>query len=94
MSDDDEAVTNPSHNPHISDIVEQRLRDPKRRALLRGGTRMAALSRDCAPLQRRLTTIGSVALRPSSYWARRSPVRPMPRSQCRPAVEERWARGC
>ena len=43
MSDDDEAVTNPSHNPH-SDIVEQRLRDPKRRALLRGGTGMAALS--------------------------------------------------
>lgn len=43
MSHDD-AVNNTSHNPHIDDLIEQRLRDPRRRGLLRGGLGLAALS--------------------------------------------------
>ena len=44
MSHDDEAISNTSPNPHIDDLIEQRLRDPRRRGLLRGGLGLAALS--------------------------------------------------
>ena len=43
MSHDD-AITNPSQNPHINDLIEQRLQDPTRRKLFRGGLGLAALS--------------------------------------------------
>lgn len=42
--DDDDPVTNLSGNPHISDIVLERLREPSRRDLLRGGLGLGALS--------------------------------------------------
>ncbi|MGZ8256058.1 MAG: PhoX family protein, partial [Burkholderiaceae bacterium] len=43
MSHDDE-ITNTSTNTHINDLIEQRLQDPARRGLLRGGFGFAALS--------------------------------------------------
>ncbi len=44
MSHDDDVNTNPSQNPHINDLIDQRLRDPRRRGLLKGGMGLAALS--------------------------------------------------
>ena len=44
MSHDDDVVTNPTSNPHINDVIEQRLADPARRRLLRGGLGAASLS--------------------------------------------------
>ena len=44
MSHDDDVVTNTSTNPHINDLIEQRLQDPARRKLLRGGFGVASLS--------------------------------------------------
>lgn len=43
MSYEDE-IANTSSNPHINDLIESRLQDPKRRGLLRGGFGVAALS--------------------------------------------------
>lgn len=40
---DDDIVTNRSSNSHISDVIEERLRDPARRRLLKGGSGLAAL---------------------------------------------------
>lgn len=45
MSNDaEDPVVNVSHNLHFSDVVTERLRDPSRRALLRGGLGLSALS--------------------------------------------------
>ena len=44
MSHDDDVVTNISSNPHINELIEQRLQDPARRKLLRGGFGAASLS--------------------------------------------------
>ena len=44
MSHDDDVVTNTSSNPHINELIEQRLQDPARRKLLRGGFGVASLS--------------------------------------------------
>jgi secreted PhoX family phosphatase len=41
---DDDIVTNTSNNEHIGDLIEQRLADPKRRGLLKGGLGAASLS--------------------------------------------------
>lgn len=43
MSDDD-AITNVSQNPHINDLIDERLQDPRRRRLFRGGMGLAAVS--------------------------------------------------
>lgn len=40
----DDAITNASENPHINDLIDQRLQDPGRRSLFRGGMGLAALS--------------------------------------------------
>ena len=40
---DDDIVTNPSGNPHINDLVADRLRSPARRTLLRGGLGLGTL---------------------------------------------------
>ncbi len=50
MSHDDDVVTNISTNPHINDLIEQRLQDPARRKLLRGGFGLASLSFIGAPM--------------------------------------------
>jgi uncharacterized protein len=42
--DDDDPVTNFSGNPHIGDVVLERLRTPSRRDVLRGGLGLGALS--------------------------------------------------
>jgi secreted PhoX family phosphatase len=44
MSYDDDVVNNPTSNPHISELIEERLADPARRRLLRGGLGAASLS--------------------------------------------------
>ena len=44
MLHDDEVITNISTNPHINDLIEQRLQDPMRRKLFTGGLGLAALS--------------------------------------------------
>ena len=44
MLHDDDVVTNTSSNPHINELIEQRLQDPARRKLLRGGFGAASLS--------------------------------------------------
>ena len=41
---DEDVVTNLSNNPHINDVVEQRLADPSRRQVMAGGAGVAALS--------------------------------------------------
>jgi len=41
---DDDTDTNVSSNPHINDLIEQRLQSPSRRGLLRGGLGLAAMS--------------------------------------------------
>jgi secreted PhoX family phosphatase len=44
MPYDDDIVTNASSNPHINDVIAERLQDPNRRRLLRGGMGLASLS--------------------------------------------------
>ena len=44
MSHDDDLTTNPTCNPHINELIDQRLQDPVRRELLRGGLGLASLS--------------------------------------------------
>jgi secreted PhoX family phosphatase len=44
MSHDEDVVTNTSSNTHINELIEQRLQDPARRRLLRGGFGAASLS--------------------------------------------------
>jgi secreted PhoX family phosphatase len=55
MSHDDNVITNQSSNPHINDLIEQRLQDPARRRMLRGGLGLASLSFIGAPM---LTSCG------------------------------------
>jgi secreted PhoX family phosphatase len=50
MPHDEDAITNTSGNPHINDLIQQRLQDPSRRRLLRGGLGAASLSFIGAPL--------------------------------------------
>ena len=49
MPHDDDVITNTSQNPHIIDLIDQRLRDPQRRGLLKGGIGLAGLSLIGAP---------------------------------------------
>lgn len=42
--DADDETVNPSSNPHIVDIISERLRSPSRREMLRGGLGLGALS--------------------------------------------------
>jgi secreted PhoX family phosphatase len=41
---DDDCIVNPSSNPHINDLIEQRLASPARRGLLKSGLGFASLS--------------------------------------------------
>jgi uncharacterized protein len=41
---EDDIVTNESDNDHLTELIEARLRDPRRRALLKSGAGLAALS--------------------------------------------------
>jgi len=50
MSHHEDPVTNFSDNPHIDDVVAERLKSPARRGLLRGGASLAALSFIGTPL--------------------------------------------
>ena len=63
MSHDDEAITNESRNPHINDLIQQRLQDSKRRSLFKSGLGLAALSFIGSSPRRSI----AAALRPS-HW--------------------------
>jgi uncharacterized protein len=41
--DTDDSIANVSNNPHINDLVSERLREPSRRSMLRGGLGLSAL---------------------------------------------------
>jgi uncharacterized protein len=43
MSSHEDAITNLSPNPHLNALIEARLADPRRRALLKGGAGLASL---------------------------------------------------